>query len=76
MYEINKTWEEFKEYILNEDSKKIIIPRATIGGSGNPRRGDLYVLKEIINDDFHLEVIFSDNTSSSYMKVENEFFKN
>jgi hypothetical protein len=77
MYEVKeKTWEEFKEYILNEDSwVKIRASSTTLSyHTANPRRGDLYVIKETINDDRHLEVIFSDNTSSSYMKVDNEFF--
>lgn len=77
MYEIkSQTWEEFKDYILsNEQFTAKVITTTFSDYPAKTKRDNIKVIKALINDDFHLEVIFEDNQISSYMKVDNEFFK-
>lgn len=77
IYEIkDKTWEEFKEYILSEYSmKNKYLNKLNEYWAIRPRDEYAYVERVNINDDIHFEVIFNKGTSSSYMKVDNELFK-
>lgn len=78
MYEIkNQTWEQFKDYILsNEQFTSKVLTTTLSDYPAKTKRDNIKVKKALINDDFHLEVMFEDNQISSYMKVNNEFFKN
>jgi hypothetical protein len=70
MYQINKqTWEEFKEYIISEgqDTEKLI--SGTMIGSTKPRNAK--ILKVLINDEYHLEVIISNYAG---MKINSKYF--
>ena len=76
MYEIDVSWDKFKVNILHELSSLPIKETTLSDYKENKTRLNKTVIKQIINDDFHLEVVFDDNTASSYMQVNNEFFKN
>lgn len=78
MYQINKqTWEEFKEYILsNEDFTEKIV-HGTMIGCTKPKYA---IAKELINDNYHLEVIMvkydCTKINVKYYKVTDEQFVN
>lgn len=69
IYDIkDQTWNSFKNYILNEDYYK----NKALNDLNNIykfRPKDSFVEKVNINDNFHLEVIFNNSRSCSYMKL-------
>lgn len=72
VYEIkDKTWKEFKEYILNDEYETVLI-FGTMKGSLKPR--EIKVNEVLINDHFHLQVRFSNNIESKYYLVKDEEF--
>ena len=74
MYKIpNKTWNEFKEYILSDEYETIRII-GTMVGSLKPRL--MKVVGVLINDDFHLRVKFNNYKESKYYLVTDENFAN
>ena len=71
VYNIDKTWEEFKEYIISEEYEVINIV-GTMIVSIKPRL--VKVTRILINDDFHLRVIFSNGIESKFYLVKDENF--
>lgn len=77
IYEVKeKTWEEFKEYIMSEYSiRNKYLNKLNEYWSIRPREELAYVKRVNVNDDIHFEVVFSCNTSTSYMKIDSEVMK-
>lgn len=79
MYKITKqNWNEFKECILSEESHTEKFIQGTMVGYTKPRV--FKILKVMINDDFHLEVLISryDNSTINikyYMVTDEQFRK-
>ena len=77
MYQTNKTWDEFKEYILNDNAEIEQIQKGTM--IGNMKTKDNKVDEILINDDFHLEVIYKNDrlkwvVNAKYYGVADEIF--
>ena len=72
MYKMpNKTWEEFKEYILSDEYEIVSLVGTMVGSLKTRQRK---VIDILISDDFHLEVEFDNNMKSKYYLVEDRAF--
>lgn len=73
MYQIKEqTWGEFKEYILSNEDFTMKLIKGTMMGTTKPSQSK--VTRVLINDDFHLRVVFDNNIESKYYMVEDESF--
>jgi hypothetical protein len=73
------TWEEFKDYILNDKSDNTNMLRSTMDGKIKPT--NVKIEKVLINDDIHLEIItihgkYNFKTNVKYYMVTDEAFSN
>ncbi|GCD12893.1 hypothetical protein [Clostridium tagluense] len=75
----NQTWEEFKEYILNNDTKETKQIKGTLDGASKPN--DCIISEEIINTDQQLEVMiffgadYDRRVNAKFFLVTEEEFK-